>query len=410
MSFLQERVAPHHRQPRDADAPGALQRLDNPDVISATIPIAIAFTSMGLYGVSLSGTPLPLTTIVLALAVIGAMFLRPTRGLHRPSLIMLLLPLLLAWLAWSTYLNQLTAIKRGGSLMIWLAIILAISSGRLCRASIGRGLGIGLTLAVGWAIFDLPASDYQGRLTGTLGDPNSAGMVLCVAGFAAISSLSHRSARLTFLAVITLGVSLTLSRTSFLALTVILLWVVLTRWIPPRALLPLTVGSLIWLSTLPEKTFASQQFAERAGSDALRGRIAAAEHTAVARHPLYGNGAGTAQVNVQSDTFFYHNSYLGLRAEGGYIALFIMLFLGIGLMWAMVSLPRQQRNLWLEASVLGVGVCALNLGSVLLATPAAISVGMALRHIALERRRLADDAGVTPIRATLDPVSFSGPR
>lgn len=380
-----------HRQPTDVTNTSDLARADDPGIISTLIPVALAFMAIGLYGVPIPGAGVPASTAVLGVAAILSLFARPTVGLHRSHLLVIILVLIPGWLAVSTALNHLSPVKRLTSLAVWMLIALVLGSGRLCRISAARGIAIGLTLAVLWGIARIPVSSYTDRLSGSFGEPNSAGMVLCVAGFAALAHLSTKRAKLLLLAVLLTGVVFSFSRTSYLAVAVMVAWIILSRYVKPQLLLAATVIGIYVISRLPETSFATDQFAGRSGSDALRGRIAAAEHVSVSIHPLYGNGAGTSQVKVQDGTFFFHNSYLGLRAEGGYIALGILLVFGAALLLALISLPKTRRNLWLEASLLGVALCALNLGNVLLTTPAAIAIGMSLRHLAVEHRKMRDE-------------------
>ncbi len=379
-----------HQQPKDASLLGAMERIDNPAIISTLIPVGLAFAAIGLYGVPMPGAGVPASTVVLGIAALLSLFARPTFGLLRPQRLLLLLMMTPAWLLVASLLNHLHPTKRLVSLAIWLLVVLVLSSGRLCRISASRGVALGLVAAAIWSLARIPASSYSGRLSGTFGEPNSAGMVLCGAGFAAIGHLSTRRSQLAVLGVLITGIFFTYSRTSYFAVAVMIAWILLSRFFKPRILLIATGIGMYLISRAPETDFATERFAGRVGSDALRGRISDAEHALVSIHPVYGNGAGTAQVQVQDRTFFFHNSYLALRAEGGYIAWALLVLFGIGLLLAMVSLPHGQRNLWLEASLLGIAVCALNLGNVLLTSPAAIVIGMSLRHLAVERRRMRD--------------------
>jgi O-antigen ligase len=83
---------------------------------------------------------------------------------------------------------------------------------------------------------------------------------------------------------------------------------------------------------------------------------------------------------VRGLEFFFHNSYLAVRQEGGWIALLLVL----GLMaFAFLRLSRHSRAGDLaaagaQAALIGTAVMAITLGEVLLDTPMAIAVGFAL--------------------------------
>ena len=138
---------------------------------------------------------------------------------------------------------------------------------------------------------------------------------------------------------------------------------------------------LVWLvDNIPEDLVLYGPFSNRSGSDALRERIIAQERVELAAAPWYGNGPGMAQVKVRNLEFFFHNSYLAVRQEGGWIALLLVL----GLMaFAFLRLSRHSRAGDLaaagaQAALIGTAVMAITLGEVLLDTPMAIAVGFAL--------------------------------
>jgi hypothetical protein len=140
-------------------------------------------------------------------------------------------------------------------------------------------------------------------------------------------------------------------------------------------------AALVWLvDNIPEDLVLFGPFSNRSGSDALRERIIAQERVELAAAPWYGNGPGTARVDVRGLEFFFHNSYLAVRQEGGWIALLLVL----GLMaFAFLRVSRQSRAGDLaaagaQAALIGTAVMAITLGEVLLDTPMAIAVGFAL--------------------------------
>ncbi len=96
--------------------------------------------------------------------------------------------------------------------------------------------------------------------------------------------------------------------------------------------------------------------------------------------PWFGHGPGTATVNIRDLEFFFHNSYLATRQEGGWGALLLVLAL---LAFAFLRLSDRARRGDLaaagaQAAIIAVAVMAITLGEVLLDTPMAIAVGFAL--------------------------------
>ena len=92
-----------------------------------------------------------------------------------------------------------------------------------------------------------------------------------------------------------------------------------------------------------------------------------------------GHGEG----EIRRPQFFFHNSYLATRQEGGWPALLIVIVL---LGFAFVILAHRShadvKAAAVEASIIGVArtVMAVTLGEVLLDTPMAVVVAFALGH------------------------------
>jgi hypothetical protein len=123
-------------------------------------------------------------------------------------------------------------------------------------------------------------------------------------------------------------------------------------------------------------------FSDRSGSDALRERIIAQERVELAGAPWFGHGPGTARVEIRDLEFFFHNSYLATRQEGGWGALLLVLAL---LVLAFLRVTRQARGGDLvaasaQAAIIGTAVMAVTLGEVLLDIPMAVAVALALGH------------------------------
>ena len=98
---------------------------------------------------------------------------------------------------------------------------------------------------------------------------------------------------------------------------------------------------------------------------------------AVARAP----GAGKAQVQLESNTFYYHSSYLAAQREGGLVAVALVVGLVVVLAVLVLREPPASRNLWLECALIAVMVCAVNVGEVLLELPAAVALGALIQQL-----------------------------
>lgn len=270
-------------------------------------------------------------------------------------------------------------IRRLLHIVLWSLLVAVIASGRVHYASMVSGLGLGLLLGSISGLLKIGGrGGYDGRLTGLFGDPNVAGLVLVVYGLVAMSIAWSRW-RLAVITVSAAALVLTLSRTSLLALGVGVLWFIFAKRLPWFISLGLFAILIPLVFDLTEQLRNWGPFAERAGSDLLRERIIESEIWVIAQQPIIGNGAGAAKIDVDGMRFLFHNSYLALQAEFGVVAVVLYAVIAFIVVVMMVTLPREQRNIPLEMAFIGVAVCALNLGEVLLHLPAAIVLGASIR-------------------------------
>ena len=176
------------------------------------------------------------------------------------------------------------------------------------------------------------------------------------------------------------GLVLTYSRTGLLAAAFAVVWILLGRRLGAFGGAALAAG-LVWVvDNIPEDLVLYGPFSNRSGSDALRDRIIAQERVQLADAPWFGHGPGTARVSIGDLEFFFHNSYLATRQEGGWPALLLVLAL-VG--YAFLRLARRARAGDLtaagaQAALIGTAVMAVTLGEVLLDTPMAVAVAIAL--------------------------------
>jgi hypothetical protein len=309
-------------------------------------------------------------------AIFVGMWRRPVPGRPLPAWLYVLLPALLGWMVLAAQLNDLTPYRRLLHLVLYVAIAFFAAQGRFSVRSMAQGLAAGLLVSAA-AYYAGYGTDYEGRLAGLMDDPNVAGYLLTVLGCIALAGLERgRWRNLVGLALL-VAVVLTYSRTSLLALLLILVWSLIGRRLSTGLGVALLAGMVYGIARFPESLKSFGPFADRAGSDALRARIVAEEQIKIAVHPWRGNGPGTSRVDVLSQSFFFHNSYISLQNEGGRIAQALLLLAGLAALVGLVRLDSRLRNHWYEAALIAVAVCAINLGEVLLELPTALALGMA---------------------------------
>jgi hypothetical protein len=247
---------------------------------------------------------------------------------------------------------------------------------------------------------------YPGRLTGFLADPNAGAFFLVTLGALVVGFADdRRRVRLFLAAPLIAGLVVTYSRTGLLALAFALGW-----WLLGRRLGAvggaLVAGLLVWaVDNIPDDLLLFGPFSNRSGSDALRNRIIAQEQSLLDRAPWFGNGPGTAKVALGEQEFFFHNSYLAVRQEGGWLLLILLLSL---MALAFMALAARAREgdvpaVAAQAALIATLAMGVTLGEVLLELPTALAIGFALaRASALpspEDQTIAVNIAKTP-RAT----------
>lgn len=316
--------------------------------------------------------------------LVGLCLFRPARGGARlPAFVVIVLGALLALLVYSGVTNQVEWIRRVGHVAIVAGLIWAGGTGRLSLRSVGAGLATGLIGVIALAIVGVGGDAYAGRLTGFLGDPNAGAYFIAVLGTLAIFFCDERTkVRVAVAVPMVVGLALCFSRTGLLAGVFVAVWVLLGRRLGTFGGAAMAAG-LVWLvDNIPQSLTTFGPFSDRSGSDNLRQRIIAQEQVELAAAPWYGSGPGTATVNIRDLEFFFHNSYLATRQEGGWGALLLALAL---LVFTFVRLSDRARAGDLVAAgaqgaIIGIGVMAITLGEVLLDTPMGVAVALALGH------------------------------
>ncbi|WP_348613940.1 O-antigen ligase family protein [Kocuria rhizophila] len=354
-----------------------------PQGASTSIPVLLLFAAAVCDGVDIPGASLPVSSVALVPLVLGALFI-PSKSPPRPAWFVPLVVMVPLWMLVTSIINDEVDGKRIGSVALWATVALVLSSGRIPLFMAARGLALGLTIAGVQGLLTIGSSSYEGRLTGWFGDPNTAGLFLLILLCLCVPYLPSK--RLTVL-VVTVGVIsivATLSRTTILAAGIAALWMVMGGRINRIVGVLGVVGAVYWILNLPESVATIGPFEDRTGSDALRERIAVQEQAAVADQPWVGHGAGTAQVDVDGMPFFFHDSYLSIRAEAGWIGFALLIGLFAAVFISLVALPTPRRSVWLEGAVVALAVCATNLGEVFLAIPGALVLGFSGYHLAVQ--------------------------
>ncbi|MBL0749118.1 hypothetical protein [Nocardioides baculatus] len=343
--------------------------------------------------IAVAGFPLNELAIV---ALIGlCLFRSPRGGARLPVQVVLTIGGLLAVLTYSGLANvgsnEADWTRRVGHVVIMAGLIWAGGTGRLSLRSAGAGMATGFAVVIGLAIVKVGGDYYPGRLTGYLADPNAAAYFIAVVGIIAIFFCDERTkVRIAVAVPIVVGLVLVYSRTGLLAGVFAAVWLLLGRRLGQVAGAVLALVMVWAVNNIPESLTTVGPFSDRSGSDKLRLRIIAQEQVELAGAPWYGNGPGSATVEIRNLTFYFHNSYLATRQEGGWVALVLVLLL---LAYCFVRLSAQSRNGDLQAAacqaaIISTGVMAITLGEVLLDTPVSVVVAFALGHAL---RRPAED-------------------
>ncbi|MBT2519653.1 O-antigen ligase [Arthrobacter sp. ISL-28] len=342
---------------------------------------AVLFGFFVCDGVNVPGLPLAIpASDVAAIIMIGfAAFRRPQRSLGSAAWFAPLFIILLVYLAFGSMYNEVDWTRRAFRLAVMAVLVVWIVTGRIDIAAGLKGLGAGLVINAGLFYIGAAPNNYGGVLTGYLGDKNVAGLYYSLIPMLTLVWLRRRKYQVLCLSLAAFAVFLTGSRTAMAAFACGILWLVLSRHFKSLPRLVLVIIVFLTLQFV-ESNFAQVGiFSNREGSDILRERIenAAVEKSALA--PWYGLGLGESYVVMESDRWFFHDSYLALYVEGGWIMLFSVLglYLRTGLRGFLAN-SRSQSTIIIQAATLVLLVCASKLGEVFLSLPGFILIACAI--------------------------------
>ncbi|WP_127446107.1 O-antigen ligase family protein [Micrococcus luteus] len=325
------------------------------------------------------GLSIPAAELCAILLIVLASFRPPRRDLSRYGLLAVLAAALLAFLVVETFVNGLDPTRRAVRIGILMLLIYAIASERIDVKGLLYGMAAAGLVNVPLFYAGLVSREYGDYLTGLLGDKNVSGLF-----YALIVPLLLTVAQRWWvkLGVIGVGLALTFltgSRTSLAALVCAVLWVFLSPYLG-RVFRLVLLGGMAWLVSWAEENLADLAvFGDRTGTDWFRAQIQEAAAAKTAAAPWYGEGLSTATVDLEQGTFFYHNSYLGLLTEGGWVffAVVVGAYVFLGLR-PFAPTRRSSTRIALEAATVIILVTSLQLGEVFITLYGAIILGMGL--------------------------------
>ena len=326
---------------------------------------------------------LPIAEAAGVALVLLAGFRRPRRSLANFGVLGVLAFGLLTFLAVSSTVNGIDDedwVRRIFRIAVLVCLAGSFASGRLDLRGALHGMITALVINIPLFYAGLAPDTYGGVLTGILGDKNVAGLYYAVIPVLLIATTTSRRHQVLLFAFAFGGTALTGSRTSLAGLACALIWMIVSprlgltvRWI-----LAIGLGlGVYWLSeSLPRL---GGYFDDRLGSDLLRERIQTASWEKATEAPWYGLGLGEAHVHLDEATWFFHNSFWGLLAEGGWPFLVIVLSAYVVLgMRPFRHAVRTPSRVAVEASTLIFLVCASQLGEVFITVTGALVLGAGL--------------------------------
>lgn len=353
------------------------------------------------FGLIFIGIPTPLVTmpvgtVVVLLLVLYKLTKPATLETRYNSLFFSIILFAVGWALFeSLAFNGISvdeSIRRAIRMAVVLLLALQIAQKRIDIRSLIFGVAAGLVFNLIGFYAGVAPDNYGGTLTGWLNDKNQSGLYYAIFGFLFVAMVRKTSHRIVAIAITSGMLWLTGSRTSLAAYAFAVLWLYFSH-----RLNLFGKAALAWLLYLGvnylEDNFArAGAFADRLGSDLLRERIDETMYRMIDVVPWYGGGLGTAQVPIQNRYFYFHNSYMTLVQEGGwvYMIVIVSLMISVTFFWKQ---PRVPRIVIAEATMVIILITSERLGEVILTVPWAITVGLALLYLNPDDKLDASDSG-----------------
>lgn len=348
--------------------------------LTALLGVALVMDASDMFWWPTAIPPGQFAMAALAALVVLNMAL-PIRGTR---LFVVALMLVMGAVGLSTLITGNVVLSRLGTIIAWILLAYGVARGVISLGSLARGMALGLVIAVGYGIVFLGSSSYEGRLTGLLGDPNTAGLSLASMGLLTLVFIKRPWIRWFVGIVVVLGLVLTASRTSMLAFAVAILIVVCAH-----RLHPVIVVAAVWLTTwwlsgttrsggTGHEFFERGFFADREGSDHLRTLLAPLEERKRVSGGLFGHGPGEAHIMLEEDFRMYvHNSYSGFQIEFGQLGISALIILACVLLLYCIyrGAYRDPMVSWSIASLSAILVVSISLGEAIVTPAGAVSIG-----------------------------------
>lgn len=271
-------------------------------------------------GITFAGLPLG------TLAVLGLVLLRvqkkpqftvPYAGLFTAVMVVALAYVTTASILWGVSTPDQT-LRRVFRICIILLLALFIAERRIDLKSILFGTSLGMLVNTVAYYAGIAPDNYHGYLTGWLGDKNVSGLYHAIIPLLLFFFLKKNSHRLILLIIALPLLWLTGSRTSIAAFMIGVIWFLFAYRL--NLFLKLFLGAFVaWFFNWLQDNFAdSSLFGDRTGTDWFREQIDTASLAKLESAPWHGLGMGQATVELDSGTFFFHNSFWTLLVEGGW--------------------------------------------------------------------------------------------
>ncbi|WP_058235186.1 O-antigen ligase family protein [Devriesea agamarum] len=348
-------------------------------------------------GVNLPELNFPLSLVGVGLLVVTMIVRGSQRSLGRFSVAPVIFALALCFVVAVSITTDHSALAsdwgrralRIGALLLFAFLA---AEGRMDLRSLLKGLFVGLIANTVLFYVGVAPDEYGGYLTGYLQDKNKAGLLYSCGGLLLLLLAKSRwqiTGVVVFLAATTW---LTGSRTSLTGLLVAFVWMLLvTRWSKwPRIVAAVVIMLVV---DFVEQNFARVgEFASRLGSDELRGRIDAAASLKTAASPLQGRGLGEAYVIIDDNKWFYHNSYLSLLVEGGWIYALVIVGATVIIGFGPLRDTLYTREIRIaEGAMACLMVCAWKLGEVFLTNTWALVLMVSMVTVLMRDRGVSWD-------------------
>jgi len=349
-------------------------------VSSPTGAIEIVLGFLLIFRTVVPGLPFRLGDLAAFVLVVYALGKKPLNNSKYVSRFLFFSALMLAFLAAESFLNEVDFANRIMRISIHIGLAWAIATKRLSLEKLMQGFALGLIFNMAASLLNFaPKTNYAGTLTGFIMDKNVSGLYYAFFTATVPIWVKKNSNRFWLMAIGTIAVALSLSRTSIFALVIALIWMAVARNAGIFTKATFATIFFYFYNFADSRLSYLWVFSERVGSDELRARIDEATIAKAAETPWFGQGLGTANVVLDTYFFQFHNSYYALFVEGGWVLVLVFL-VGAGLLvlHPFKSPPFTAAEVAVQAAGIVVLICATRLGEVFITIPSFVLLGIAM--------------------------------